>query len=229
MPQEVFDFYRLQSLDWRDFVEGDENHEALVHLTQWPNWSHHGTILYGDPGVGKTHLAALWAQTVNAVYVLAEGLRHNPRSLFDANCNFLLDNFDDLLEIDGRHLDWLFHFFNIAHEKDRFFLILARTPPTSWRIGLKDLRSRLLAIPTVKMKTPGDELLFKIAKKIANDLGLTIGDNIISYILGLVTRDVSSIANVLKMLDKLSLQEKKPITSTLVRRYLCGDPHQSYK
>ncbi|MDR2766119.1 MAG: hypothetical protein LBB63_01490 [Holosporaceae bacterium] len=223
MHQEIFDFYQLQGLDWRDFLEGEENHEALVHLMRWPDWTHNGTILYGDSGVGKTHLAALWAQTVNAVYVLAEGLRHNPRNLFDADCHFVLDNFDDILE--ANHLDWLFHFFNIAHEKNRFFLILAKTPPTSWRIELDDLKSRLLAIPAVRIMTPGDELLFKITRKIAHDLGLTIGDDVISHILGVVDRCVGSIADTLKVLDKLFLQEKKPITLALVKKYLCRDVH----
>ncbi|MDR3186915.1 MAG: hypothetical protein LBT63_00575 [Holosporaceae bacterium] len=220
MQQEIFDFPKIENIRWSDFIKSNENSEAIACLTEWPTWPHNGVILFGGVGTGKTHLAALWAQTANAVYVLAEALNHDPRDLFASDCNFVIDNFDDFLAISAGRQDWLFHFFNIAHEKGRYFLILSKTNPVSWNMELNDLKSRMLTLSAAEIQNPGDELLFKIAKKIARDLELTVPDDVLSHLLYVIDRNVASMAEVLKTLDKLSLQQKKTITLAFAKRYL---------
>jgi len=221
IQQEVFSFHKIERLDWSDFIESDENRETVMYLAKWPNWNSNGIIVCGESGTGKTHLAALWAQTANAVYVLKESLNYSPRDLFDAECNFVIDNFDYHF-LHPRNYDWIFHFLNIAEEKNRFFLILSRQHPTTWNIGLKDLSSRLQALPMVKIRTPEDDLLVKISQKIAGDLGITIPNNVIMYILKIIDRNVSSVAGVLSSLDKLSLQQKKSLSIPFVRGVLAN-------
>ncbi|MDR2781738.1 MAG: hypothetical protein LBB21_04790 [Holosporaceae bacterium] len=218
MQQEVFDFHKIDRLDWCDFIESDENRNALLYLTKWPNWNSCGMIIYGEPGTGKTHLAALWAQTANAVYVLKESLNHNPRDLFEAKCNFVFDNFDDMIKYEN--YDWFFHFFNIVKEENRFFLILSRVHPSLWGIKLSDLRSRLFTLSAVGIDAPQDDLLLKISQKIAKDLQITVPDDVMMYILNTVERNVSSITDVLRILDKLSLQKKKTLSLSFIKSNL---------
>ncbi|MDR0968417.1 MAG: hypothetical protein LBL99_02135 [Holosporaceae bacterium] len=218
MPQEVFNFHKTERLDWSDFFESDENRDAILRLAKWPNWNDLGLIVHGESGTGKTHLAALWAQTANAVYVLKESLSHNPRDLFDAECNFVIDDFDGF--INPQNYDWIFHFLNIAREKNRFFLLLSRSRASILSVGLNDLRSRLIALPSAAISPPKDDLLLKIIKKIAKDLEIIVSDDVATYILNAVERKVSSIAGILKTLDKLSLRQKKPLTLPFVRKYL---------
>jgi chromosomal replication initiation ATPase DnaA len=218
MQQEIFSFPKIETLDWSDFIESDENRRAILYLTKWPDWDSNGIIIHGESGTGKTHLAALWAQTANAAYILGESFNHNPRNLFDAECNFVIDNFDDSLNL--RNYNWIFHFFNIAKEKNRFFLILSRSYPSLWSIGLEDLKSRLLALPAVNIDFPKDRLLLKISQKIAKDLGVYVSDDVLTYILNIVDRNVSTMDNVLRILDKLSIQRKKPLSLTFVKNYL---------
>lgn len=225
--QEVFDFSKEESLSWNDFIESEENREALVYLTRWPNWSANGLVIVGEPGVGKTHLASLWAQSANAVCVLRSSLSSNPRDLFDYTydnkCNFVFDNFQDFLADEL----WLFDFYNIAKEKQRFFLITDTTPPSLWNISLKDLKSRLSLLPMVRISSHSDELLFKVTKKLAKDYEIDIADNVVEYILHRCRRDIPEISRILKILDKLSLQLKKPLNLGFVKKYLSVDTESS--
>lgn len=218
--QEVFDFSKEESLDWDDFIESSENREALAYLTRWPNWNFNGLVIVGEHGVGKTHLASLWAQSANAVCVLKSCLNNDPRDLFDYThdnkCNFVFDNFQDFL-IDQR---WLFDFYNIAREKQRSFIITDVIPPALWNISLKDLKSRLSLLPVVRISNHSDELLFKVTKKLAKDYDIEIADNVVEYILMVCQRDIPEISRVLKILDKLSLQQKKSLNLGFVRKYL---------
>ncbi|MDR0632023.1 MAG: hypothetical protein LBF54_02180 [Holosporaceae bacterium] len=218
MQQEVFDFHKIERLDWSDFIEGNENREAISYLVKWPNWNSNGIIIYGESGTGKTHLAALWAQTANAVYVLKDSLNYDSRDLFDADCNFVIDNFDDTVR--PENYNWIFHFLNIAKEKNRFFLLLSRSHPLHWNVELQDLRSRLFALSVINIDVPKDDLLLKISQKIARDLEITISDEAMMYILNMVERRVNPIANILKTLDKLSLQQKKALSFPFIKSNL---------
>ncbi|MDR3179660.1 MAG: hypothetical protein LBT70_02065 [Holosporaceae bacterium] len=220
MTQEVFGFHKVENLSWSDFVDSYENREAIMCLMQWPNWNANGVIIYGDAGVGKTHIANLWAQTANAVYVLRHSLNRDPRSLFDAKCNFIIDNFDDFLNV--QNYDWIFHFFNIAKEKNKYFLLLSRNHPLLWKIPLNDLRSRLFTLTTIQMKNPEDELLFKIAKKISRDWGIAIADEAIRYLIRIVDRNVSSVTNTLRIFDKIALQNQRAITIPFIKKYMAN-------
>jgi chromosomal replication initiation ATPase DnaA len=224
MRQEVFDFHKTERLDWSDFIESDENRDAIFRLAKWPDWDSFGTIVCGESGTGKTHLAALWAQTANAVYVLKGSLNRSPRDLFDAECNFVIDNFDDF--ISPQNYDWMFHFLNVAKEKNRYFLILSRSRSSILNAGLDDLRSRLLALPFVRIAPPADGLLLKISQKIARDLEITVPCDVMTRILNHVERKVGSGAEVLKTLDKLSLRQKKTLSLAFVKKYFACDLSQ---
>jgi chromosomal replication initiation ATPase DnaA len=215
--QEIFAFHKSDSLDWGDFIESHENRDAVACLAKWNTWNGNGIVIYGESGVGKTHLASLWAQSSNAVYVLKSSIDNDPRLLFESECNFIIDNFDDFLAINN---SWMFHFLNISKETNRFFLLISRTNPALWKIELNDLRSRILALSIINMKNPECELLLKITKKISKDIGVIISDDAIKYMMNFVNRDVISVATALKTFDKLALQKQKPITIPFIKNYL---------
>lgn len=225
MIQEIFNFDQVERLDWSDFIESEENREAVSCLSCWPqSWNTNGVVIYGAQKVGKTHLASLWAQTANARYILSSGFFESPRALFSPNynsCNFVIDNFDSLLADQNRNnLDnWMFDFFNICREKNSFFLILSRSAPSLWNIRLRDLKSRLQTLPAIYIKQPNDSLLLKIGKKISKDFGIAISDETIDYIMEHVTRDVPTLSETLKKLDRIAMQKQKSINIPFVRKY----------
>lgn len=229
MIQEIFNFDQAERLSWSDFVESEENREVVACLSRWPrSWNSNGVVIYGGPKVGKTHLASLWAQSANAIYVLRSGFFESPRALFASeydNFNFVIDNLDVLFEeLDIYNLDkWMFDFFNICKEKKRSFLLLSRLSPSSWNVRLKDLRSRLQTLPAICIKRPNDTLLLKIAKKISMDFGIAISDSTLNYLIDRITRDVPSISETLKKLNRLAMQKKKSITTSFVRQYISSN------
>lgn len=218
--QEIFDFNHNNDLNWNSFIASDENAVALSYLTAWPNWSKNVLIICGESGTGKTHLANLWKQTANAIEISQESFYLSPRSMFDDNkCNnFILENFDRIIGVEN--YDWLFHFLNILSEKNRYLLILSRQHVSSMRICLKDLQSRLASYAFVEIERAGDDLLLQIARKISRDLGIYISDKSLMLILQIINRDVASLSDALKKLNKLSLQQKKNINPSFVRKYL---------
>ena len=217
MQQEIFSFERIEKLDWSSFIEGAENRSAIEYLVNWPNWSNNGLIIHGNSGVGKTHLMHLWSQTANAQFVTKKNAPSDPRNLFSEDVNFIFDNFDDFLQ--PENFDWLFHFINIAREKQKFFILVSRVQPSLWKINLDDLRSRILALPSVQIRNPGDELLFKIAQKLCDDLGISIRENTLNFILKRIDRQVNSVAKLLEILNKLSLQDQKKITIQFIQNH----------
>ena len=50
----------------------------------------------------------------------------------------------------------LFHLLNLAREHEAFVLMTARQPPSAFEIDLRDLRSRLRALPVVTLAQPDD-------------------------------------------------------------------------
>lgn len=217
--QEVFDFPQVEQLNWSDFVESDENRNVLQYLKQWQSWTTNSLIIYGAPGVGKTHVVSLWAQSANAACVRPDNM-HQVRKLFETDVNFLMDDFEEFLQ--PQNYQWLFDFMNILNEKHRYLIIISRDSPSSWNISLPDLRSRLLLVPALKIQSPSDGLLFHIAKKIAKDNGITISDECVKYILNNVTRDVHTVRNTIYTLNKLSLEQKQSVTLPFVRRHIAG-------
>lgn len=214
--QEVFSFREQINLNWSDFIESEENHEALVWLMRWPNWTSLGIILTGAQSVGKSHLAALWAQSANAVYVLPHSLNHDPRELFQGECNFVIDNVSEFLCDE----EWLFDFYNILKEKKRYLLLIDRSGPQNWNIFLRDLRSRIMSLPHVCIQNYSDEMLVKICQKVSKDMAIDISDRTLEFIVRTYERDISSLTNILRTLNKLSLKTQKPISIPFVKKYL---------
>ncbi|MCF8478253.1 MAG: chromosomal replication initiator DnaA, partial [Pseudolabrys sp.] len=49
-----------------DFLAGPSNAKALALIECWPDWPDRLVALVGPEGSGKSHLAAIWAQTSGA-------------------------------------------------------------------------------------------------------------------------------------------------------------------
>jgi chromosomal replication initiation ATPase DnaA len=45
-----------------DFIVGDGNRLAYGHVVAWPAWPGPLTLIEGPAGVGKSHLARIWAE-----------------------------------------------------------------------------------------------------------------------------------------------------------------------
>ena len=138
-----------------DFLSGPSNAAALALTERWPDWPNRVMVLIGPEGAGKSHLAAIWAEQAGARSASAHALTtaNVPGTL--ATGALVVEDLRPA-EFDERAL---FHLLNLAREDGAYVLITTRTPPSVLEIELRDLRSRLRAVPVVSLFPPDDGLL----------------------------------------------------------------------
>ena len=70
--QLAFALPHAESLTRDNFLEGPANESALALIESWPDWPNRIMLLVGPEGSGKSHLAAIWAETTGARVLAAK-------------------------------------------------------------------------------------------------------------------------------------------------------------
>ena len=204
------------SLMGEDFLVSPCNAEAVAWLDRWPEWPGPGLIIHGPEGCGKTHLAQVFlARTGGKSMTACKFSLDDPAALIDDNPALVLENADRFLH--PEMIDEVFHLYNMAKEQGRWLLLTAHTPPAQWDIGLADLKSRLLAMPSVAISAPDDHLLAALLVKQFSDRQLKVEAGVIDYMLARMERSFAQARTLVEATDTLALAAKRNITVPLVR------------
>ena len=144
-----------------DFLAGPPNAAALALIEGWPDWPARTVALVGPEGAGKSHLGAIWAEAAGARAIAAHAvtLASVPTAL--ATGALVVEDLREGACEDAA----LFHLLNLAREQEAFLLITARTPPAGFAVRLRDLASRLRALPAVTLAPPDDALLRAVIRR----------------------------------------------------------------
>ena len=194
-----------------DFLPGPSNAAALALIERWPDWPALTVALIGPEGSGKSHLAAIWAKTAGARSIAGHAIM--PATVPTALATGALV-IEDLRE--GACEDAaLFHLLNLAREQGDFVLITARTPPSAWSIRLRDLASRLRALPTVTLEAPDDALLRAVMVKLFADRQLAVDEGLIGYLATRIERSFAAARAIVAELDREALRQKREVNRTL--------------
>lgn len=171
-------------------------------------------ILLGPKGSGKSHLARIWQQRNQATMLdgAACDLTQLPKAILWEDADKTAWN--DVAQTNA------FHLLNSVKEKQLSLLITATTPPAAWPLTLADVRSRLLAIQVAQIDTPDDTLVAGLLLKHFKDRQLRVGEDVLNYLIPRIARDGGAIADVVRVLDELSLAHNRAITVPLVRTAL---------
>jgi chromosomal replication initiation ATPase DnaA len=158
-----------ESFAREDFLSGPSNAVALALIDAWPGWPHRIVMLTGPEGSGKSHLAAIWAQAAGARLIAARALDEaNVPSALATGALVVEDIATGAFEERA-----LFHLLNLAREDEAFVLLTARAAPQTFAI--RDLGSRLKAIPVVSTAAPDDALLRAVLVRGGADRTLVCG------------------------------------------------------
>ena len=193
-----------------DFLEGPSNTAALTLIERWPDWPGRTVMLVGPEGAGKSHLAAIWSA--------AAGARVAPASsLAEAEVPELLASplvLEDLAagEFDERAL---FHLLNLARQEGVYVLLTARTPPVGWPVAVKDLASRLRALPVITLAPPDDALLRAVIVKLFADRQIGTDESVVNYLVTRIERSFAAARAAVVTLDREALRLQRPITRAL--------------
>ena len=208
--QLAFALPHAESFTRDDFLEGPANAAGLALIDRWPDWPNRVMLLVGPEGAGKSHLAAIWAEQSGARSISAQAL--TPTEVPGALATGALV-IDDLkaADLDERAL---FHLLNLAREDNAFVLMTARVvAPTE--VELRDLRSRLRAVPTVQLLPPDDHLFRALIVKFCADRQLAIDETIVSYLASRIERSYAALRRAVELLDSEALRLGRPVTRAL--------------
>jgi chromosomal replication initiation ATPase DnaA len=214
--QLAFALPHAESLSRDDFLEGPANVAALALIDAWPDWPNRIMLLVGPEGSGKSHLAAIWAEQAGARSTAAHALTaaEVPGAL--ATGALVVEDLNPS-SYDERAL---FHLMNLAREDQAFVLMTARAPPSASNIELRDLRSRLRAVPVVTLTPPDDHLFRALIVKFCADRQISIDESVVNYLATRIERSFAAARHAVEQLDTEALRLGRPITRALAAELL---------
>jgi chromosomal replication initiation ATPase DnaA len=214
--QLTFALPHAESLTRDNFLEGPANAAGLALIDAWPEWPSRSMLLAGPEGSGKSHLAAIWAEAAGARSTTAHALTvaNVPAAL--ATGALVVEDLKPN-DFDERAL---FHLLNLAREDQAYVLITARVPPSSLEIELRDLRSRLRALPVVSLQEPDDQLFRALIVKLCADRQLAVDESVVSYLATRIERSYAAVRQAVELLDREALSLGRPVTRALAAEVL---------
>jgi chromosomal replication initiator protein len=201
-----------------NFVIGQSNrfaHAAAVAVAEAPAKAYNPLFIYGDSGLGKTHLLhaigdyALSLYTgIRVRYVSSEeftndfinSIANNRGSAFQAryrDVDILL--IDDIQFLQGRAetQEAFFHTFNTLHDHDKQVVITSDVPPRHLT-GFEDrMRSRFEWGLITDVQAPDLETRIAILRKKAQSERLLVPDDVLEYIATKVSSNIRELEGAL--------------------------------
>jgi chromosomal replication initiation ATPase DnaA len=200
-----------ESFAREDFLAGPSNAAALGLIERWPDWPARTVALAGPEGSGKSHLAAIWAKAAGARLIAGHAIEPSNVPMGLATGALVIED----LRQDACEEAALFHLLNLAREEGAFVLITARTAPAGWTIRLRDLASRLRALPVVRLEPPDDALLRAVLVKLFADRQLMVDEGLISFLSSRIERSFAAARTAVSLIDAEALRRKRAVTRAL--------------
>ncbi|MHB1205577.1 MAG: HdaA/DnaA family protein [Rhodospirillaceae bacterium] len=192
------------------------NREAVDWIDRWPDWPGHALALFGPAACGKTHLAQVFALRARArILDSTEVATAAIGEIVAAHKALVLENGEAVAAPEA-----LFHLFNAVRESGGFLLLTSREPPARWHVDLPDLKSRLAAVPAVRIASPDDAMIEAVLVKLFADRQLAVAPEVIAYLVRHMDRSFAAMRSLVARADALALAEKRPVTVPLVKSLL---------
>jgi chromosomal replication initiation ATPase DnaA len=214
--QLAFALPHAESLTRDNFLEGPANAAGLALVDGWPDWPNRIMLLVGPQGSGKSHLAAIWAEAAGARSTPAHALTAATVPVALATGALVIEDLKSP-DFDERAL---FHLMNLAREDQAFVLITSRLSPSAFEVELRDLRSRLRAVPTVLLLPPDDQLFRALIVKFCADRQLAVDETVVGYLTTRIERSYAAVRQAVELLDNEALRLGRPVTRALAAELL---------
>lgn len=208
--QMALDLALPESLAREDFLESPCNRDAMALVERWPDWPVPVLALVGPPGSGKSHLGAIWADLSGARRISARELPEiNLPEAFATGALLVEDAGPGVAEAP------FFHLLNLAREEGASVLLSTREPPVAWGVALRDLASRLRALPSVLLHEPDDALLRAVLVKLFADRQLRVEADIVEFLARRMERSLDSARRLVGEIDRRALEAGRRVGRSL--------------
>jgi len=214
--QLAFALPHAESLTRDNFLEGPANEAGLALIDSWPDWPNRIMLLVGPEGSGKSHLAAIWAEDAGARSTAAHALALDDVPGALATGALVIEDLKPG-QFDERAM---FHLMNLARQDEAFVLMTTRLSPSAFEVELRDLRSRLRAVPTVSLLPPDDLLFRGLIVKFCADRQLSVDETVVSYLTSRIERSYAAARQAVHLLDSEALRLGRPVTRALAAELL---------
>ncbi len=189
---------------FEDFVIGSSNrfaHAAALSVAETPARSYNPLFIYGDSGLGKSHLLQAIAHYVQQNYKhsrvryvstetfvteFVDAIKTNTTGAFKRryrdDCDVLL--IDDIQFMEGKEgtQEEFFHTFNFLHQSGRQIVISSDRPPKNIRTLEDRLRSRFEWGLITDVQPPELETRLAILRKKADRERVFVPDEVLTFI-----------------------------------------------
>lgn len=212
------------ALQLEDFLVGESNDAAVALVDGWPNWTARAAIVVGPTGSGKSHLTNVWRLKSGAGSVAASALTEDAVAELERSGALAVEDLHRGIA-DERVF---FHLLNLTKEKGYALLATSRTAPGDLEVTLPDLRSRLRALPMVRIDPPDDEVLKAVLVKLFTDRQLTPEPHVINHLALHMERSFEAALQLVEACDQLALSRQRSVTRAIaadaLHRLRTGEP-----
>jgi chromosomal replication initiator protein len=238
------DFGSLGEIDlnpaytFEGFVIGESNRfaaAAALAVAEKPATSFNPLFIYGDAGLGKTHLLHAIGHYVRANYPgkyvryvstehflndFIEAIRTNSQSAFKLRyrrCDVLLVDDVQLIENKEHTQEEFFHTFDFLHSAGRQIVISSDRPPKAMATLEDRLRSRFGWGLITDVQPPHLETRLAILRKKAELEPTHVTDDVLTYIATHITNNIRELEGALNRVIAFSNLNGVPLTLQMPR------------
>ena len=190
------DLHTAPALRREDLVVSPSNADTVARARAWRTWTGAALALVGPAGVGKSHLAGVWADEAAAARLAAD----TPTAGFPPPGTAVLVEDADR----GAHDATLFHLIDRAGRGEGALLLTARSAPAAWACALPDLRSRLNALAVARLEEPDDALFEALLRKFFRERQARPSPELLRWLGRRVERSAQAAREVVARLDAAS-------------------------
>ncbi len=223
------------------FVTGDSNrfaHAAAQAVAETPGRSYNPLFIYGDPGLGKTHLLQSIGNYVSVHYPTYSVRYVSTESLFnefiDAIRTTTQPDFkeryrevdlllvDDIQFIEGRERlqEEFFHTFDALYQAKRQIVLSSDRPPDSIKTLEDRLRSRFKMGLITDIQPPDLETRLAILRKKGEDEPIPIPDAVLTFIASHIKDNIRELEGALTRVTAYARLTNQELTTDLAERVL---------
>ncbi len=215
LNQLLLDFDHKIEFNEHDYYVSKSNYLAFKLIQNWPKWERKILNIYGDTFSGKTHLAKIFQDKSNALYLGQSDINEEVFKKIKLNESIVIDDFEKI-----KNENLLYSLFNLIYQDNKYLLILSNRAITKINYSLDDLNSRAKNCIFAQIENPDDDLIFAIIVKSFSDRQIKLEKKLLEFIVKRIDRSYGKIYEFIYKVDELSLKNKKPVNLKTIKEIL---------